>query len=84
MTSARNPNQHTISLLVNNKPIYSIVEFKFRDSAGVERVGRKNDVGSDLVIRLKIEVGSKVQVKYLNENPNQNILMLPNPGAGPS
>jgi hypothetical protein len=71
-------------LLVNNKPIYSIVEFKFRDSAGVERVGRKNDVSSDLVIRLKIEVGSKVQVKYMNENPNQNILMLPNPGAGPS
>jgi hypothetical protein len=41
-------------------------------------------VSSDLVIRLKLEVGSKVQIKYLNENPNQNILMLPNPGAGPS
>jgi len=32
------------SLLVNNKPIYSIVEFKFRDGSGTERVGRKNNV----------------------------------------
>jgi len=70
------------SMLINQKPIYSIVEFKFRDGSGVERVSRKNDVNSDLVIRLKIEVGSKVQVKYLNEDPSQNILLLPDPKVG--
>lgn len=69
------------SMLVNQKPIYSIVEFKFRDNSGKEQVARKNDVESDLVIRLKIEVGSKVQVKYLNEDPQKNILMLPDPQA---
>lgn len=68
-------------LLVNNKPIYSIVEFKFRDGSGAERVGRKNNVSSDLVIRLRLEVGAKVQIKYLNENPDQNILMLHDPTA---
>jgi hypothetical protein len=68
-------------LLVNNKPIYSIVEFKFRDGSGVERVGRKNNVSSDLAIRLKLEVGAKVQVKYMNDNPDQNILLLKDPNA---
>jgi hypothetical protein len=69
------------SLLVNNKPIYSIVEFKFRDGSGTERVSRKNNVESDLVIRLKLEVGSKVNIKYLNENPEQNIMLLQDPSA---
>lgn len=70
------------SFLVNQKPIYSIVEFKFRDGSGREQVARKTDVDSDLVIRLKLEVGSKVQVKYLNEDPQKNILMFPDPQAG--
>jgi hypothetical protein len=68
-------------LLVNNKPIYSIVEFKFRDGGGAERIGRKNNVSSDLVIRLKLEVGSKVPIKYMNEDPGQNILILKDPNA---
>lgn len=69
------------SILVNQKPIYSIVEFKFRDSSGQERVSRKNDVNSDLVIRLQLQVGSKVQVKYLSEDPSKNILLLKDPNA---
>lgn len=69
------------SLLVNNKPIYSIVEFKFRDRGGQEHISRKNNVESDLVIRLKLEVGSKVKIKYLNEDPQQNILLLVDPLA---
>jgi hypothetical protein len=68
-------------VLVNQKPIYSIVEFTFKDLSGQEQVARKNDVESDLVIRLKLEVGSKVQVKYLSADPKKNILMLPDPKA---
>ncbi len=69
------------SFLVNQKPIYSIVEFKFKDLSGQEQVARKTDVESDLVIRLKLEVGGKVQVKYLAADPKKNILMLPDPKA---
>ncbi|MFH2107582.1 MAG: DUF3592 domain-containing protein [Chrysiogenia bacterium] len=68
-------------MLVNNKPIYSIVEFKFRDSSGNERVGRKSNVSSDLAIRLKFEVGTKVQIKYMHDNPDQNILIMKDPAA---
>jgi len=67
------------SLLVNQKPIYTIVEFKFEDRYGKEHVSRKANVESDLAIRLKLEVGSKVQLKYMNDDPDQNILMLPDP-----
>ncbi|MCJ7524205.1 MAG: hypothetical protein MUP71_03160 [Candidatus Aminicenantes bacterium] len=69
------------NMLVNNKPIYSIVEFKFRDSSGSERLGRKNNVSSDLAIRLNFKVGAKVQIKYMNENPDQNILIMMDPAV---
>jgi hypothetical protein len=70
------------SLLVNNKPIYSIVEFTFQDSAGKTHTSRKTGVNSDLVIRDRIEVGGQVAVKYLPENPEVNILLLQDPTAG--
>lgn len=68
-------------VLVNNRPIYSIVEFKFRDTSGVEHVARKETVQSELVIRNQVEVGSTVNIKYLLEDPSQNILMLADPSA---
>lgn len=68
-------------VLVNNRPIYSIVEFKFRDASGVEHVERKDTVQSELVIRNQIEVGGTVNIKYLPEDPSQNILMLADPSA---
>jgi hypothetical protein len=69
------------SLLVNNKPIYSIVEFTFQDSSGKKHTARKDDVESDLVIRNKIEVGSPAVLKYLPENPELNILILKDPAV---
>lgn len=69
-------------LLVNQKPIYSIVEFTFRDAAGNMRTGRKEDVDSDLVIRNRIEVGSEIDLKYLPDNPDETILLLSDPRTG--
>ena len=70
------------SLLVNNKPIYSIIEFTFQDSTGKTHTSRKTGVNSDLVIRDRIEVGGQVAVKYLPENPDTNILLLQDPSVG--
>ena len=67
------------SLLVNNKPIYSIVEFTFQDGSGKTHTARKDSVESDLIIRDKIVVGSPVALKYLPESPEQNILILKDP-----
>jgi len=39
------------SMLVNEKPIYSIVEFVFTDHMGRDHTSRKDNVESDLVIR---------------------------------
>ena len=69
------------SMLVNNKPIFSIVEFTFQDSAGNTHTARKTGVNSDLVIRNKIEVGGQVAAKYLPENPGLNVLLLQDPAA---
>ena len=71
------------SLLVNNKPIYSIVEFTFQDARGNTITSRKPNVSSDLVIRNQIEVGREVPVKYLPDSPQDNILLLADPSAIP-
>ena len=67
------------SLLVNNKPIYSIVEFTFQDGSGKTHTARKDSVESDLIIRDQIVVGGQVALKYLPEDPDQNILILKDP-----
>lgn len=69
------------SVLMNNKPIFSIVEFTFQDGAGRTYTARKTGVNSDLVIRNRIEVGGQVAAKYLPENPDINILLLQDPAA---
>ncbi len=66
-------------LLVNQAPIYSIVEFEFRDDKGNLFTGRKDNVNSELVIRNKIEVGSEVDIKYMPGDPSINGLLLVDP-----
>ena len=68
-------------LLVNNKPIFSIVEFTFQDTGGKTYTSRKDNVSSDLVIRDRIAVGSPYALKYLPENPGSNILLLQDPAS---
>ena len=70
------------SLLVNNKPVYSIVEFTFEDHQGRPHTGRKENVDSDLVIRAQIAVGSEVDIKYLASNPDESALLIHEPGWG--
>lgn len=67
------------AVTINEKPIYSIVEFEFTDSFGRVFTGRKENVDSDLVIRAQVAVGSEVEIKYLPSNPQENILLLYDP-----
>jgi len=64
------------SLLVNKRPIYSIVEYTYKDPSGRDHVRRIDNVPSDLVIRSKIEVGGAVKVKYLREDPAKSVLLF--------
>ena len=59
-------------LLVNNRPIYSIVEYAYQDDLGNEYANRIENVNTDSVIRNKIEVGSKIKIKYLPSDPSQS------------
>ena len=63
-------------MLVNNKPLYSIVEYKYRDSSGNEYVGKANNVNSDQVIRRQIGVGSRIQIRYSEDDPSQSAFSL--------
>lgn len=67
------------STLINNRPIYSIVECKFTDISGREHVSRKDTISSELVIRNHIEVGDTIDIKYLAEAPSQNIFLILEP-----
>ena len=71
------------SLLVNEKPIYSIVEVVFNDEMGREHVSRKENIESDLVIRSQVVIGSEIDMKYLREEPDKNVFLIWEPGKRP-
>ena len=62
--------------LVNNRPIYSIIEYKYKDNAGAEHMRRVNNISSDWAIRNKIEVGCNLKIKYLQEDPSQSAILV--------
>ncbi len=64
------------SFLVNQKPVFSIVEYTYQDRAGQTHSRRINNISSDLVIRKQIQVGHSVAVKYSGTHPWQSILLL--------
>jgi len=63
--------------LLNNNPVYSIIEYKFVDHRGIEHTGKNYQVPSEYVIRSQIVVGSEVELKYLTRDPEENRLVLP-------
>jgi hypothetical protein len=64
------------ALLVNNRPVYSIVEYTYQDELGNEYVNRVEDVNTDTVIRNKVEVGRKIRIKYLPAEPGQSVMAV--------
>ena len=64
------------TLLLNNRPVYSIVEYVFRDNMGREIVRRADNIKTDQVIRAGWQVGSMIQVRYLPQNPYKSGIMF--------
>lgn len=64
------------SMLVNKKPVYSIIEYTYTDRTGQQHMRRVETVPSDYVIRRNIQVGGKVAVKYATENYSQSTILL--------
>jgi hypothetical protein len=64
------------NLLVNNRPIYSIVEYKYQDDFGNEYTNRVKNANTNDVIRQKIEVGSTIRIKYLPHDPAQSVIAV--------
>jgi len=64
------------AIKVNQRPIYSIVEYTYQDSSGTEHTRRVDKLNSELVIRKQIQVGSKIPVKYAPEDPSKSVMVL--------
>ncbi|HOZ30832.1 MAG TPA: hypothetical protein PLL66_07930 [Bacteroidales bacterium] len=64
------------SILVQQKPIFSIVEYSYTDQNGNSHTRRVTNVNSDLVIRKQIQVGSKIKIKYIPDNPGDSVMLL--------
>jgi len=62
------------AMLVNNRPIYSIVEYTYQDELGNEYANRIENVSTDAIIRNKVEVGSTIRIKYLPAEPAQSVM----------
>jgi len=64
------------ALLVNNRPIYSILEYTYQDELGNEYANRIENISTDYVIRNKVEVGNKIRIKYLPAEPAQSVIAV--------
>jgi hypothetical protein len=64
------------SYLVNRRPIYSIVEYTYKDTSGKKYTNRIENVNSEKVVRNKIQVGTKIAIKYSTENPNESVIVM--------
>ena len=60
------------SILINNQPVYSIVEYEYRDNEGNEYTDRKDRVPSETVVRSNIETGCTIRIKYLQEDHSKS------------
>ncbi|OHD62159.1 MAG: hypothetical protein A2014_03605 [Spirochaetes bacterium GWF1_49_6] len=56
------------SILINKQPVYSIVEYRYRDNDGNKYTERLDRVSSEMVVRSNIEVGCTIRIKYLQED----------------
>lgn len=61
---------------VNKVPVFSIVEYTYKDRSGNVHTRRINNFSSEMVIRKQIQVGGKIPVKYSNEDAGKSVIVL--------
>lgn len=64
------------AILMNKKPIYSIVEYTYQDNTGRQHTRRVETLPSDMVIRKQIQVGGMIPIKYAIEDSSQSVMVL--------
>jgi len=64
------------SFLVNNNPIYSIIEYTYQGSYGQQHMRRIETFSSDTVIRKQIQVGGMISIKYATEDSSMSVMVL--------
>jgi hypothetical protein len=63
------------AVLINNRPVYSIVEYRFRDNHGREWANRAGNIDTELVIRTGWQVGSPIRVRYMPSDPTKSAIV---------
>lgn len=62
---------------INGRPVYSIIEYDYVDSAGNYYINRVDNVDTDAIIRTGWQVGSTIPIKYLSEDARQSTIIMP-------
>ncbi len=63
------------SVLVNNRPVYSVVEYRYKDMMGREFVGRASNLNTDFVIRSGWRVGTPIKVRFMPDDPTKSAIV---------
>lgn len=64
------------AFLVNKTPIYSIIEYTYKDPSGANHARKITNFSTQIAIRKQIQVGSKIAIRYLAENPDESVIVL--------
>jgi len=62
---------------INGRPIYSIIEYAYKDSMGNQYANRIDDANTEFVIRAGWQVGVQIPIKYLSEDPQKSAIIMP-------
>ncbi|MFN8534424.1 MAG: hypothetical protein U0556_12865 [Dehalococcoidia bacterium] len=62
------------NVFVNHRPIYSTVEYRYRDRRGTLRTRRVEQMNAELVRRAGWQVGTTIKVRYLATDPARSVI----------
>lgn len=63
------------SFLVNNRPVYSIIEYRYTDLYGQPYTQTITNASTETVIRMDLSVGSEIPIRYLPDDPAKSLIV---------
>ncbi len=64
------------SILVQQNPIYAIIEYTWQDDRGRTHMRRVETFPAELAIRNQVQVGVKIRIKVDRDDPSQSVIVI--------
>lgn len=66
--------QRDFTVFINHRPIYGMLEYRYRDRSGAWRTRRIERLNVELAQRAGWDVGASIRVRYRASDPGQSVI----------